>query len=35
MANEVPPPITGKVADIVDRYTLIINKGEDDTVESE
>ena len=35
MATEVPPPITGKVADIVDRYTLILNKGEDDNVESE
>jgi hypothetical protein len=30
--NEVDAPITGKVADVLDGYTLIINKGADDDV---
>jgi hypothetical protein len=29
MASEASPPITGKVADIMDRYSIIINKGQD------
>ncbi|WP_141120206.1 hypothetical protein [Mycobacterium malmoense] len=32
--NEVPPAIAGKVAEIIDRHTLIINRGEDHGVTS-